>query len=82
MNQMTSTSELDDDLRPEYDLRELLRRGVRGKYADRFREGVYLVPLDPDVARAFPTAEAVNQALRLAIQLSRMAQPEPEPIGA
>ena len=27
-----------DDLRPEYDLRELLKDGVQGKYADRFQE--------------------------------------------
>ena len=26
-----------DDLRPEYDLSRLLRGGVRGKYAERFR---------------------------------------------
>ena len=32
-------SELDDDLRPEYDLSELLKDGVRGKYAGRFRAG-------------------------------------------
>ena len=82
MNQTTSTSELDDDLRPEYDLRQLVRRGERGRYAKRFPEGIVLVPLEPDVARAFPTAEAVNHALRLAMQLSRVARPEPEPAGA
>jgi hypothetical protein len=49
-----------DNLRPEYDLRKLLRDGVQGKYADRFREGTNLVLLDRDVAEAFPDDEAIN----------------------
>ena len=39
-----------DDLRPEYDLRELLKSGVQGKYADRYREGTNLALLEHDVA--------------------------------
>jgi len=31
-----------DDLRSEYDLRKLLKGGVGGKYADRYREGTNL----------------------------------------
>jgi hypothetical protein len=61
-----------DDLRPEYDLGQLLKAGVQGKYADRYREGTNLVLLAPDVAKAFPTEEAVNQTLRLVIQLSKL----------
>ena len=61
-----------DDLRPHYDLKELLKGGVQGKYADRYREGTNLVLLAPDVARAFPTEEAVNEALRLVIQLKKL----------
>ncbi len=38
--------------------------GVRGKYADRHAEGTNVVLLEPEVARAFPTSEAVNKALR------------------
>jgi len=34
-----SKDDKSDDLRPEYDLRELLRDGVHGKYIDRFQEG-------------------------------------------
>ena len=67
-----SKGERADDLRPEYDLKELLKGGVQGKYADRYREGTNLVLLAPDVARAFPTEEAVNQALRLVIQLKKL----------
>lgn len=54
----------DDDLRPEYDLRNL-KGGVRGKYYHRAMTGTNLVLLDPDVARAFPDSGSVNRALRL-----------------
>ncbi len=49
-----------DTLRPEYDF----RGGVRGKYVARYRAGTNVVVLDPDVAEAFGTADAVNRALR------------------
>jgi len=52
----------------------LLKDGVRGKYADRYRSGTNLVLLDPDVAKAFPSEEAVNAALRLVLELSRIPQ--------
>ena len=51
-----------DDLRPEYDL-AALGPGVRGKYAGRLK-GTTLVAVKPEVAAAFPTSEAVNEALR------------------
>lgn len=61
-----------DDLRPEYDLTLLLKDGMRGKYTDAYARGTNLVLLAPDVAEAFPTEEAVNQALRLVIRLSEL----------
>ena len=62
-----------DELRPEYDLRSLLKRGVRGKYAERYRAGTNLVLVAPDVAKAFANnTEAVNEALRLVIQLAKV----------
>ena len=67
-----SKDEQNDDLRPEYDFNKLLRTGVQGKYAERFKEGTNLVLLAPDVAEAFPTAEAVNETLRLVLQLTRL----------
>ena len=57
----------EDDLRAEYgedELRGLLQNGVRGKYAARYQQGTNLVKLAPDVAAAFPTEQAVNDALR------------------
>lgn len=65
-------SELTDALRPEYDLATLLQGAVRGKYAERYKQGTKLDLLEPDVADAFPTQEAVNQALRLIMQLARI----------
>jgi hypothetical protein len=56
-----------DELRPEYDLSKL-KGAVRGKYYERYRAGTNLVKLDADVRAAFPTDEAVNQALRFLMQ--------------
>lgn len=55
-----SSSSREPELREEYDF----RGGVRGKYAGRYAEGSNVVVLDPDVAKAFPDAAAVNEALR------------------
>lgn len=54
----------DPDMREEYDF----SGAVRGKYAQRFREGSNVVVLDPDVAAEFTTAEQVNEALRVLIR--------------
>ena len=67
--------EQEDELRPEYDLSQLKGR-VRGKYAERYREGTNLVLLDPDVAAAFPDAKAVNEALRLLIDVAQRQGPQ------
>jgi hypothetical protein len=61
-----------DELRPEYDLGQLLKTGIRGKYVERYRQGTNLVLLEPDVAEAFPTGTSVNQALRLVIRLMEL----------
>ncbi len=67
-----SLNESRDELRPEYDLHSLLKKGVRGKYAKRFQAGTNLVLLEPDVAKVFADDESVNEALQLAIQLGRL----------
>lgn len=56
----------DPDMRDEYDF-SAMGPGVRGKYADRLK-GTTLVALDADVAQAFPTAGAVNRALRSVLE--------------
>lgn len=52
-----------DDLRPEYP-DELIRSGVRGKYAKQVHEGTNIVLIDPDLHRIFPDSASVNRALR------------------
>ncbi len=64
--------DLEDEMRPEYD-RAMLKNGVRGKYLAHYRSGTNLVLLDSDVAKVYPTAEAVNDALRRLIQLQGAA---------
>jgi len=49
-----------DDLRPAYDF----SGGVRGKYVARMGEGTNIVVIAPNLAKLFPTSEAVNKALR------------------
>lgn len=65
-------TELKDELRAEYDLKSLLKGGVRGKYVKQYREGTNLVLLEPDVAKAFPNEKAVNEALRLVMELKKV----------
>ena len=57
----------DLDMLDEYDF----SGGVRGKYAQRYREGTNLVRLDDDVAAMFPTSEEVNAVLRTLGELIR-----------
>ena len=59
-----------DELRPEY-RREDLGPDVRGKYVEAYRSGTNLVLLHPDVAKVFPTEEAVNDALRSLIEVAQ-----------
>ena len=66
------TTELNDELRPEYDLKSLLKGGVRGKYTKKYRAGTNLILLEPDVAKAFPNEKVVNEALRLVMKLNKV----------
>jgi hypothetical protein len=47
-------------MRKEYDF----GKGVRGKYAAKYKAGTNIVRLDPDVAKVFKTPQSVNEALR------------------
>lgn len=50
----------DPDMLGEYDFSQ----GVRGKYAERYAEGVNVVFIDPDLVTFFPDQASVNEALR------------------
>jgi len=57
------------EMRTEYN-REDLGVGVRGKYYESYNESNNIVLLNPEVARAFPTEESVNNALLSLIKLA------------
>lgn len=59
-----------DDLRPEYDFSQR-GKGTRGRYAEAYKQGSNLVRLDEDIAKAFPSEKAVNDALRLLLELAK-----------
>ncbi|MDL1959097.1 MAG: hypothetical protein LWX01_09395 [Deltaproteobacteria bacterium] len=59
-----------DEIRSEYK-REDLGVGVRGKYYEAYQESHNVVLLKPEVAKAFPTEEAVNEALMSLIRVAK-----------
>jgi len=63
-------AELEDELRPEYDLRSLRVRklGLGLKNFDN------VIKLEPDVVEVFPDADSVNEALRFLIRVTKENQ--------
>ncbi len=51
-----------DEMRREYDFASMTG-GVRGKHYEEYRQATNIVVLERDVAEAFPTENAVNEAL-------------------
>ena len=65
--ELMKKDELGDELRPEYDLSTLRVRKLgpgRKSFGD-------VIKLEPDVAGAFPNADAVNEALRFLIRVTK-----------
>jgi len=62
-----------NDMRPEYDFASM-KGGIRGKYVTRYRAGTNLVLLDPELAEAFPTDAAVNEALRAVLSIAKVVR--------
>jgi hypothetical protein len=73
---MRKTSEK-AEMRSHYDF----KGGVRGKFARRYAQGTNVVVLEPDVARAFPTADSVNRSLRAVRELVRLQKVRQAPKG-
>ena len=59
-------------MKKEYDFSKC----VRGKYSERFEKGTNLVLLEPEVAKYFPTAKAVNRALKGLIAEGKISLPD------
>ena len=49
----------------EYDF----SNGIRGKYAQRYKDGVNIVKLDTNVTKFFTDAKSANEALQTLIRL-------------
>ncbi len=68
-----STKKQDDDyeLREEYDLTKMPVL-PKGRFDPKRRIGTNVVVLDPEIAKAFPNDEAVNEALRLILKAAEI----------
>ena len=71
-----------DDMRAEYKRSDFTRL-ERGKFHKEAIKGTAVALLDPAIAKAFPSSEAVNEALlgllTLAQQAARIAAPAKRP---
>ncbi len=63
----------DDELREEYDLSKMTVL-PRGRFDPKRRLGTNIVVLEPEIAKAFPNDEAVNEALRLILKATKIPQ--------
>ena len=63
--------QLEDDLRPEYNLKKLR---VRRLGSERKSFTGQIIRLDPDVAEIFPNADSVNEALRFLMRIMQQNQ--------
>lgn len=61
------------ELRKEYDLSKMTVL-PRGCFEPKRRIGSNVVILEPEIAKAFPSDEAVNEALRLILRATRISQ--------
>jgi hypothetical protein len=72
----------DYELRDEYDLSRMTVM-PKGRYAPHRRVSKNVVLLAEDVVEAFPTDEAVNEALRLVMRISEVpTKYSTEPAGS
>lgn len=63
---------IEDDMRAEYKRSDFAKL-ERGKFYKEVAKGTSVVLLDPALAKAFPTSEAVNEALHGLLTLATAA---------
>ena len=69
-----STTKRDDyELKDEYDLSKMTIL-PKGRFDPKRRIGTNVVVLDPEIAKAFPNDEALNEALRLILKATKIPQ--------
>lgn len=66
-----NTDTLNEDLKPEYDLKSLRVRKI-----GEGRKLLNQIQLDVDVAKVFPDSASVNEALRFLIRITKEHQKE------
>lgn len=72
---MKTAKQENEEMRSHYN-REDLGKGVRGKYYADYQSSHNLVRLKPEVAQAFPSEEAVNEALMALIKIAQLSVPK------
>lgn len=60
-----------DELRPVYKRSDFPDGLIRGKYTKQLNESSNVIVLSPEVAKAFPNEEAVNNALLSLIDIAQ-----------
>jgi hypothetical protein len=73
MKKNSTTKQDDYELRDEYDLSKMTIL-PRGRFDPKRRIGTNVVVLDPEIAKAFPNDEAVNEALRIILKAAKIPQ--------
>jgi hypothetical protein len=69
----SNMTDINDELCSEYDFD--YSTAVRGKYFKQLlKEGANVVILEPDIAKVFATSDAVNDALRLLLEINQSTQ--------
>lgn len=76
MKKNSTTKQNDYELRDEYDLSKMTVL-PKGRFDPKRRLGKNIVVLDPDIAKAFPNDEAVNEALRLLLKATKISHSAP-----
>ena len=66
-------SRVKDELRSSYKRSDFPAGLIRGKYAARLAAGSNVVVLSPENAAAFPTSDAVNEALNGLLRVAKWA---------
>ena len=73
MKKNTTKKQDDYELQEEYDLSKMTVL-PRGRFDPKHRVGTNVVVLEPEIAKAFPNDKAVNEALRLILEASKIPQ--------
>ncbi|MGC1378984.1 MAG: hypothetical protein WA821_22335 [Anaerolineales bacterium] len=76
MKKISIKKQDDYELNEAYDLSKMIIL-PKGRFDPKHRIGTNVIVLEPDVAKAFPNDEAVNEALRLLLKASKLSQHTP-----